>query len=64
MPLGFEAGGGGHVALDLRFPWGLRYTASRWFATVSPATPSYLRLHDEPHGRWSLALGGELGATF
>ena len=65
MPLGFEIGAGGQVNLDLRVPWGLRYTSksSRWFATLSPATPSYLRVRDEP-SRWSLTAGTEVGLMF
>ena len=65
IPLGFEAGRGGEIASDLRFPWGVRYTSAsgRWFATLTPATPAYLHVRDEP-GRWSLMTGTELGATF
>lgn len=65
IPVGFEVGGGGDIALDLRFPWGLRYTCAsgRWFATAAPATPSYLQVRGEP-SRWSLLTGGEVGATF
>lgn len=64
LPIGFEVGGGGNVDLDIRFPWGFRYSAGRWFGTVSPATPAFLRQTDEPHGRWSLLVGGEVGASF
>jgi hypothetical protein len=65
VPLGFEVGGGGDIARDLRFPWGLRYTSAsgRWFATATPATPSFLHVHGEP-SRWSLVSGGEVGVTF
>ena len=63
IPLGFEAGGGGNVARDLRLPWGIRYNADRWFVTALPATPSYFRLHDN-RARWSLAAGLEVGALF
>jgi hypothetical protein len=63
VPIGFEAGGGGDVAYDLRVPWGLRYSSERWFATLSPATPQYAHLRDQPR-RWSLTSGVELGATF
>ncbi len=54
LPIGFEIGDAAHdanqlskhVSLDMRFPWGARYTSEsgRWFGTLSPATPSYLRL--------------------
>ncbi|HTR49591.1 MAG TPA: hypothetical protein VMJ10_02725 [Kofleriaceae bacterium] len=66
IPLLAEASTGGAVRDDIRFPWGLRYTArsQRWFATVLPATPQYLRLHDTPAGRWSFTTGTELGVTF
>jgi hypothetical protein len=63
LPLGFEVGGGGDIALDLRFPWGVRYNARHWFATVTPATPQYLHVHDA-RARWSLASGAEVGVTF
>lgn len=65
IPVGFEVGGGGAVATDLRFPWGLRYTSAtgRWFATATPASPSYLRLHNEP-GRFGYVSSVELGRAF
>jgi hypothetical protein len=63
LPLGFEVGGGGDIALDLRLPWGVRFNAKHWFATITPATPQYLHVHDT-QGRWSLAHGLDLGVTF
>ena len=66
VPLGFEASSGGVIAHDLRFPWGLRYTSAsgRWFGTLQPATPAHVRLDGEPHGRWSIAVGSEVGLSF
>jgi len=63
IPVGFEVGGGGDVAYDLRMPWGVRYSSDRWFATLSPATPQYAHIRDQPR-RWSITSGVELGATF
>ncbi len=63
IPLGFEAGAGGHIDADVRFPWGLGYASGRWQVTALPATPQYLHVDGAPR-RWSLASGVELGATF
>ncbi len=66
VPLGFEASGGGAIAHDLRLPWGVRYTprGGRWFGTVLPATPAWMRTTSEKHGRWTLNGSVELGVTF
>jgi hypothetical protein len=63
LPVGFEVGGGGSVGLDLRIPWGFRYSTGHWLATITPATPQYTRIDGEPH-KWSLASGFELGTSF
>jgi hypothetical protein len=66
MPLGFEAGRGGVVDADLRFPFGLRYSAPdhhHWFVGVTPAAPSYLHVRDQPR-RWSVVSGAEVGWLF
>lgn len=66
LPIGFEASGGGHVAHDLRFTWGLRYTSAsgRYFVTAMPATPQWMRTTSERTGRWSWNTSAELGVSF
>ncbi len=66
LPIGFEASGGQAVAHDLRFPWGFRYTpdGGRWFGTLQPATPTWMRTIREANGHWSLHTSVELGVTF
>ena len=66
VPLGFEATGGGTIAHDVRFPWGLRYAPAggRWFGTLSPATPTWMRKTSEQHGRWTVNGSVELGIAF
>jgi hypothetical protein len=61
--LGFEIGGGKTVETDFRLTWGTRFSSGRWFATVNPGSPSYMR-RDDRKGRWSLASGLEIGAGF
>jgi hypothetical protein len=63
VPLGVDVGHGGDVIVDLRVPWGLRFSTGRWLATVLPASPQYIHLTGAPR-RWTLASGVELGATF
>jgi len=60
---GLDIGGGGHVDLDLRVPWGLRFAQGRWLATVTPATPQFIRV-DGLKGRWAAAGGVDLGFAF
>jgi hypothetical protein len=65
LPVGFEVGGGDAVDVDVRFPWGIRYNARHWFATITPATPEYLHLNrDDAERRWTIVSGGELGWRF
>ena len=66
LPLGFEASGGGHVAHDIRVPWGLRISSAnaRWFVTAMPATPQWMRTTDQKTGRWSWNASAELGVSF
>lgn len=66
LPIGFEASGGGAVAHDVRVPWGFRYTphGGRWFGTLQPATPAWMRTTSEKTGRWTLNGSVELGVTF
>lgn len=66
LPIGFEASGGGAVAHDVRVPWGVRYTphGGRWFGTLQPATPAWMRTTSERTGRWTLNSSLELGVTF
>lgn len=66
LPLGFEASGGGHVAHDLRVPWGLRITSAsgRYFVTAMPATPQWMRTTTQQTGRWAWNASAELGVSF
>lgn len=66
IALGIENGSGGAIARDVRLPWGPRFqpTSGRWFVSLQPATPSYLRMNNVEKGRWSLNIGGEVGMSF
>ena len=66
LPIGFEASGGGAIAHDVRLPWGFRYTphGGRWFGTLQPATPAWMRTTSERTGRWTLNGSVELGVSF
>ena len=66
LPIGFEASGGGAIAHDVRLPWGFRYTphGGRWFGTLQPATPAWMRTTSEKTGRWTLNGRVELGVSF
>ena len=66
LPIGFEASGGGAVAHDVRLPWGFRYTphGGRWFGTLQPATPAWMRTTSEKTGRWTLNGSVEIGVSF
>jgi len=66
IPIGFEASGGGSIAHDVRLPWGFRYSprGTRWFGTIQPATPAWMRTTSEKTGRWTLNGSVEVGATF
>lgn len=66
LPWSFEASGGGHVAHDLRMPWGLRYTSAsgRYFVTAMPATPQWMRTTSQRTGRWSWNTSAEVGVSF
>lgn len=66
LPIGFEASGGGNIAHDVRIPWGFRVTqrSGRWFGTVMPATPAWMRTTSEKTGRWTLNGSVEVGVTF
>jgi hypothetical protein len=66
LPLGVDvAWGDGALAREISIPWGIRYTArgGRWTGTLHPVTPSYAKRADADSGRWSIAVGLELGAT-